>query len=139
MFDQWGSLTSFKHLCEARAKVLETLRVPTETMDPKPLGALISLLREAEERLRGSERLSELLSRLSPCPETAAVAGQDELLGRMLRLQDAVRQNESLLLEIGSAMEEKRLELREAIEEAGACPLCGQALDIDHFLEDAHA
>ncbi len=125
--------------CLSRRKALRELEAPPEPVAFEPLSALIASIDETEGRLRGVNSRLATLESLQPCREPRPLFGLEELIGRMERLGDDLKRNEAERQAVGRAIEAMRLRVEEAIAEAEACPLCGQMLDLEHFLRGAHA
>lgn len=117
---------------------LEKVKAPPEPHHSRSLEESVVSLDGVQKRLQETHRRSDILLELISTPEPQPVAGGDDILERLTagirRLEANARLREDLVVSMAS----KRLEIEEVIEDLGLCPLCGQILDVAHFLEEAH-
>ncbi len=129
--------TSFV-LCSTRGGALEALPDPPDLLPIRPLEELTVSLRDVQRRMQGTHQLGGILSHLTSSPEPQAGAAGDALLQRLIVLHDKLEANARLQGDLASAITAQRQEIEQVIEELGLCPLCGNTLDMDHFLETTH-
>lgn len=125
-------------LCAARSEALGALSDPPQLHPLKPLEELAAAMNDVQNRLLSARRCGDLFMELAASPELQAVAAGEELMERMIVLLAQLETNARLQEKLTSAIADKRQEIAEAIQKLGLCPLCGQRLDMDHFLEVSH-
>lgn len=119
----------------ARGRALASLRAPDEPADTKPLESLLVELRRLRAEDAATRRRAAVLDGLAPPGELQPSAGLETLI-RELRAanqrQEALKQS---LADQSRALEDKASDIAKRVEAIGNCPLCGQQLDAEQFLE----
>jgi DNA repair exonuclease SbcCD ATPase subunit len=138
LIEQLTACTSSYNVTSLRERKLEELTDAPELHNLRPLEEHAASLEEVRRRLSCLHSQSNILTELTPCTEAQEIAEGDELLERMKRLYDLLDANSLLHEQLVLAIAEKRQEIGQVVQESGLCPLCGQALDMEHFLEAAH-
>jgi hypothetical protein len=125
--------------CRLQVEALEQLPPAPDARALQPLETLIGELRHGEARLQRVATRASMLTQLALCPEALACTGIAELTMQLEQLGEALQQNEQLQRQIAAAIALKREDIAALLDATGSCPLCGQLLDMAHFLEEAHA
>ena len=117
---------------------LEKLKAPPEPHHLRSLEESVVSLEGVQKRQQETHRRSDILLELTSAPEPQPVAGGDDILDRLTACIRRLEGNAQLRKDLVVSMALKRREIEEVIEDLGLCPLCGQAFDVAHFLEEAH-
>jgi hypothetical protein len=135
---QWSVTAGHYRTATRCADALYPLTVPPLLHDPSGLKVLIGVIDDGERCLQGMARRQAILEEVRPCPEPVEVARLEEVASRLARLEDAMQaihqEQQACLMNL----EKLGREIQDALAEAGICPLCGQMLDMVHFLEAPH-
>lgn len=121
------------------SEALSHLTSSPEPYDVRGLEAMTGMIEQTTGRCRRVSERQSLLDGLQPCPEPADAAELEETLGRLARLGQDLLDREQDLRACEADLETLRGEIHAALADAGNCPLCGQTLDLVHFLESVHA
>ncbi|MGV8073174.1 MAG: ATP-binding protein [Syntrophobacteraceae bacterium] len=131
--EEWRSEIS---LSLERSKAVSKLQPPPGIWELNALDMLIDSLVGLDARLDRSESELGVHALLPPFPELSPVNDLCDIMAQVALLQRDAAKRDQLLSEQIEAMAKKRLEIEEAIKEAGTCPLCGRLMDLVHFLEE---
>jgi len=138
LIEQWAAGARSLSLYSSREGALESLHDPPELHHRRSIEELVASLGDVQSRLQNTRRLNAILTDLPASPEPQPVAGGNELLTRLTVLRGQFDANTRLQEELGSTIAKKRREIEQVIQDLGLCPLCGQTLDMEHFLEATH-
>lgn len=118
---------------------LTHLTVPPELHDISHLLRIIEELSLAQARNRFFEALYDPLSSLSAGPEPAPTMQLEGIIGEIDGISRQLSHKEQERRSLEKALEQKRQDVEQLIQETGICPLCGSPMDVSHFLEAMHA
>ncbi len=127
------------NLCQSLGIELNRLRAPGEPNLLEPVSSLIRTLEETEFRLWEVGARAAELGSLRACPDLVAVAPLEGILESMTRFHTAAQEVDRELNAVVRALDLKLQEVEARVAEAGICPLCGHAMDVEHFVEGLHA
>lgn len=125
--------------CGSVKTELEGLQEPSAPNVLAPMNSLVRSMEETESRLGMVNARTVHLDGLQPCPEPLATAPLEGMIESMTGLHTAARQADGELNEIVHALDLTLKEVQARVAEAGVCPLCGHAMDVEHFVGDIHA
>lgn len=132
--------------CEARMQerrsacaALAKASPPPAPRDDSALYGLVEQLAVLEGRTEGAEMRRAALTCLAPVPVPHSLESLEEFIRRADALHKEIARMEALREEAERQCALKREAVRKAVEDVGACPLCGRPMDATHFLETAHA
>jgi len=120
--------------CETTER-LQPVPTPGDTRDLEE--TVLALEKTRDHLKRTGDRLS-LLQATEPCPQLHPLKDLDEWIAEESRLQNEQSRLERRHAECLKAIQRKKKEIEGVLREIGACPLCGQAFDLTHFLEKDH-
>ena len=134
------------HSCELREnrtrcyqEYLANLAAPPDLPDVTHLLQLIAEFSHSQAKLHFFETLSDSLSGLSSVPEATPSNHLEDLITELAEIRHQIFQKEQVRLSLEETLQQKRLEVKQLIQETGLCPLCGSPMDVSHFLEALHA
>jgi hypothetical protein len=135
---QWEGAAGQQLTASRCVEELDVLKSPPVARDTSGLEILIERISDGERRRQRIERRQTILDEVRPCPESLEVTRLEEIAGRLAQWETAarvIRQEQEACL---TDLEALGREIQEALGVAGTCPLCGQTLDLQHFLEVPH-
>lgn len=124
---------------DKRCSLLEGLSPCPAPRDLLELESLIQAVSLANEREKRIEALMSSLSSVRPLPSLILVEDLKSLAEKICSLENELTKVEELGHEQDEALFLKRRQIEQVIKETGVCPLCGNAMDMAHFLEGMHA
>ncbi|GLI35625.1 AAA family ATPase [Desulforhabdus amnigena] len=119
--------------------ILQDLRVLPALQKLGDLDALLDVFASLAVQMEKVERGSRLFGALIVPPLLNDVQDMRDIVEQIHQLERGISENEKIRATQQDRLMKKRQELEETLLQAGACPLCGHPMDIDHFLGGMHA
>lgn len=124
--------------CRLERERLDTLQAPGDLHGLPALDLLVLSMEETTAQLERVGREGQLLGGLRSAPEPLANTPLEDLIGQLERIRQARDSVEDASRKVSRMLALKRDEVATTLKTAGLCPLCGHALDMQHFLEAGH-
>ncbi len=123
---------------QGRQTILARQVVPPLLYEVSLLNDVVGELDRENDHYGRLQRLTHLMGRILPPPETIPVlALENSLTALMQGTTDFSRQQNHLAVLTGQ-LDQKKAEIQNYLLDTGLCPLCGSPLDLEHFLETRH-
>ncbi len=121
-----------------RGECCAPLRQPPELQDPEALISLVSSLEAMERHGFVLEKTLGEVNFLSPPPEPAVLNELEGLLAQAGELESQRTAIGDAEMRLEAELRATQFELQSLFDRLESCPLCGQALNMEHFLRSAH-
>jgi exonuclease SbcC len=125
-------------LCEGKCGILAELAPCPSVRELQDLENLITSLASTQSRLDCVEASLNSLAGTRPVPVPAPVHEVGSTAEQLCGMEKALEEMEQLQRLRYDDLIAKRREIEATLETAGICPLCGNRMDLAHFLDGMH-
>jgi DNA repair exonuclease SbcCD ATPase subunit len=131
-FDQ----ISTRQQCQS---ILLQLLPPPTPLETDFLDDLVAQLGREQAHCGFMQRQTTLLEKLQPPPVPTVLINLENNLLILRQETEALSRHQASLVDLTGQLARKRAEIETYLKDSGVCPLCGNSLDLEHFLESYHA
>jgi exonuclease SbcC len=128
--------TSTRQRCQS---ILLELLTPPEPLETDFLDDLVAQLGSEQTHCDLIQSQTSLLEKLQPPPVPTVLIDLENYLLVLRQETEALYRHQSGLVDLTGQLARKRAEIETYLNDSGVCPLCGNSLDLEHFLEGYHA
>jgi DNA repair exonuclease SbcCD ATPase subunit len=112
---------------------------PPEPLETDFLDDLVAQLGSEQTHCDLIQSQTSLLEKLQPPPVPTVLIDLENYLLVLRQETEALSRHQSGLVDLTGQLARKRAEIETYLKDSGMCPLCGNSLDLEHFLESYHA
>lgn len=118
------------------ARVVSQIFEPPQIQPTRPIMQMKSSLEQAAAGLDRAKKRGVAMQELSEPPQPAANDRLASAVEALRKIEETRRFRERELAAAGQELEDFRTRIEERMQSMGSCPVCGNSLSAEHFLED---
>jgi DNA repair exonuclease SbcCD ATPase subunit len=133
--DQLGQIST-RQQCQS---ILLQLLPPPQPLETDFLNDMVAQLGREQTHGDLMQSQTSLLEKLQPPPIPTVLLDLENSLLALHQEIEALSYHQAGLVDLTGQLARKRAEIETYLKDSGVCPLCGNSLGLEHFLESYHA